>query len=210
MRYYELWNILVNWRREFTTKEFSSVFISPNPNKVLHDMTKKDLLERIEWGRYKVNSPAEYLAKKVNITKAYALLKRSGMKYAFTGPDAVFFWTKGGYIVDRFFGFYPIHLKIKNQDLIKWKKFFKSEKQRFFIEGNEVKETLFGIFYVLYVGKDFKVETIDNYRVQPLKETIEFCQKRIYSYEPALEMMDELHDLGLNIKNNKLRINSRE
>ena len=200
MAYYELWNILWNWKRDFTTKEFSSVFPSPDPNKVLHDMTKRRFLERTGRGRYRVNSPEEYLAGRIDVSKAYDLLKEASIEYSLTGPDAVFFWTKGGYQVDRFFGFYPIHLKVKKRDLKGWGRFFNSRKQRFHIEGQPVRRTLFGLFYVLYPEKDFKAEDVDGFQVDPLEDAVKFCQGRIYSYEPALEMLDEMYGLGLKAK----------
>ena len=200
MSYHELWIVLRSWKKEFTLKEFSSTFNSPDANKVLHDMTKKGLLERIGWGKYKVNSSEEYLAKRTNISGAYDLLKESGMCYALTGPDAVFVWTKGGYQVDRFFGFYPIHLKIAKPDLLRWKRFFSLKKQKLHVEGQPSRQTLFGVFYVLYPQIDFAVEKLDGFCVSPLRETVEYCQKNIYSYEPALEMLDEMYNLGLNAK----------
>ncbi|MEA2089912.1 MAG: hypothetical protein U9O89_04040 [Thermoproteota archaeon] len=199
MSYYELWNILVNWKKEFTVREFSSTFASPDPHKVLHDMTKKGLLERSGWGKYKVNSPEEYLARRINVTKAYDLLNQAHMKYALTGPDAVFFWTKGGYQVDRFFGFYPIHLKVMKSDLRKWKGFLSSRKQRLHIEKQPIRETLFGLFYVLYPEEDFRAEEVEGFHVDSLRDTINFCKENIFSYEPALEMLDEMYDLGLKI-----------
>jgi hypothetical protein len=48
-------------------------------------------------------------------------VEAAGLKYAFTGLDAVFFWIKGRYNVDRFFAFYPIHLKVNKHDLKSWK-----------------------------------------------------------------------------------------
>ncbi len=51
MYYHELWNVLWNWKREFSVKEFSSTFVSPNSNKVLHDMASKGLLERGRMGQ---------------------------------------------------------------------------------------------------------------------------------------------------------------
>jgi len=207
MSYYELWNVLLNWRKEFTTREFSSVFASPDPNKVLHDMAKKGLLERVGWGKYKVNSPEEYLAERVNVSRAYDLLKEVSMDYSLTGPDAVFFWTRGGYQVDRFFGFYPIHLKIKKDDLRSWERFFKSNKQKFHIEGQPIKETLFGLFYVLYPEADFRTEDVEGFRVDPLKSAVKFCQDKIYSYEPALEMLDEMYDLGLEVEYREVKTN---
>ena len=207
MAYYELWNVMWNWKNDFTVKEFSSVFASPDPNKVLHDMTKKGLLDRIGWGHYKVNSPKELLSKRINVSESYDLVKKAGMKYALTGQDAVFFWTKGGYYVDRFFGFYPIHLKIKDVDLDRWKNFFRSNRRKFHIEGQPVRETLFGLFFVLSPKTDFNMEYVGDFQVDTLKDTLDFCWNRIYAYEPALEMLDEMYDLGLNIEYRGARTN---
>jgi len=82
------------------------------------------------------------------------------MDYAFTGPDAVFFWTKGGYNVDRFFAFYPIHLKIRKGDLKSWEIFFKSKGRRFHVNGKPIRRTLFGTFYVLYPEDKFRVDEV--------------------------------------------------
>lgn len=196
-----------SWRREFTVREFSSIFASPDPNKVLHDMAKKGFLERSGWGKYKVNSPEEYLSKRTNIAKAYNLLKEASMSYALTGPDAVFLWTKGGYQVDRFFGFYPIHLKVKRNELERWRKFFSPRKQRFQVNGQPLRETLFGLFYVLYPEVDFRADEIGGFNVIPLKETVDFCQRNIYSFEPALEMLDEMYDLGLKVTYKEAKTN---
>jgi len=207
MSYNELWYVLWNWKKEFTVREFSSVFASPDANKVLHDMTKKGLLERSGWGKYRVNSPEEYLARRTNVSQAYELLNHAGMDYALTGPDAVFFWTRGGYQVDRFFGFYPIHLKVKKDDLRKWQKFFSSRRQRFYVKDQPIKETLFSLFYVLYPEADFRTERVEAFRVDPLKDTVKFCKDKIYSYEPALEMLDEMYDLGLKIEYKEAKTN---
>lgn len=49
MTYYDLWTVLWSWKRESTVAESRSTFPSPSPNKVLHDMTKKGLLENVGW-----------------------------------------------------------------------------------------------------------------------------------------------------------------
>jgi len=197
MSYYELWAVLTSWKREFTVKEFSSAFSIPDSNKVLNDITRKGLLERTGWGKCRVNSPEEYSIKRINVAGSYDLIKIAEMPYALTGPDAVFFWTKGGYQVGRFFGNYPIHLKVKKRDLVRWKSFFRLKKQKVYIEGQPSRQTLFGVFYVLYPEVDFEAEEVNGYCVSTLKEALKFCQKRIYSYEPALEMLDEMYGLGL-------------
>jgi hypothetical protein len=207
MSYSELWTVLWNWKKEFTVREFSSIFASPDPNKVLHDMASKGFLVRIGWGKYKVSSQEEYLIKRTNIAGAYDLLKEASMHWALTGPDAVFFWTKGGYQVDRFFGFYPIHLKVEKKDLGKWGIFFSSRRQRFYVKEQPIRQTLFGLFYVLYPEVDFRAEEVNDFCVIPLKETVEFCQKNIYSYEPALEMLNETYDLNLKVRYKEAKTN---
>jgi len=46
-----------------------------------------------------------------------------------------------------------------------------------------------------------------GFKVIPLDETIEFCRRNIYSYEPALEMVDEMYGLRLGAKYREVKIN---
>ncbi|MBS7631909.1 hypothetical protein KEJ47_10160, partial [Candidatus Bathyarchaeota archaeon] len=116
-------------------------------------------------------------------------------------------WTKGGYNVDRSFAFYPIHLKVRRRELKKWQVYFKSKGKASYAKGDSVKETLFGSFYVLYPEDRFRSVDVEGFNVTPLEETIEFCRNNIYAYEPALEMLDEAYDLGLNVKYKETRTN---
>lgn len=59
---------------------------------------------------------------------------------------------------------------------------------------------MFGLFYVLYPEAGFTAEEVKGFCVTPLKEAVVFCQKNIYSYEPALEMLNETYNLGLKIE----------
>ncbi len=200
MRYYELWFVLLKWKKEFSAKEFAATFRSPSVNKILFDMVGKGFLKKVGWGRYEVTSQEQLFRDRVNVGEAYGVVSQIKLKYAFTEADAVFFWTKGGYQVGRFFGFYPIFLKVLKSDLAKWKKAIKSRHMRFHVGGKKLRETLFGIFYVLMPEKDFKAEKLEGYYVEPLKQTIEFCRKNIYQYEPALEMLNETYKLGMKIR----------
>lgn len=200
MKYYELWIIMWKWKKKFSVKEFISTFKTPSPNKILFDMTKKGFLEKTERAMYRVVSPRQLFEKRIDISKAYDLMRQIKLKYSFTGPDAVFLWTKGGYQVGRFFGFYPIYLKILSSDLKKWKQILKSKNIRFYIEGERLRETYFGIFYVLIPEKDFRREKIDDYYVDSLKQTVKFCKQNIYQYEPALEMLNEMYGLEIRVR----------
>jgi len=200
MSYYELWAILGNWKREFSSREFARTFLSPNPRKVLHDMAKKGLLERLGYGRYRVKSLEEYARVRNDVRSAYELLKKGDHPYALTEVDAVFAWTRGGYNVGRFFGFYPVHLKVHEGDVAKWKRFFRSFGKKSFLANSTPKETVFGVFYLLHPARRIEAETVEGLKAEPLAKTVEFCKKNIYAFEPALEMLDEEYKLGLGIK----------
>lgn len=192
--------MLSQWRDEFTTSEFVSTFASPDHNKVLHDMVRKGLLEKAGRGRYRVTSQKDYVRVRSDISAGYATVRTAGMPYVLTGADAVFFWTKGGFNVDRFFGSYPIWLKVRKEDLRRWKSFFRSQGRKWMVDGRRVEETLFGVFYVLRSVDRVQGEEVDGYSVEPLGETVRFCRENIYAYEPALEMLDEMYGLNLDVK----------
>lgn len=200
MSYHELWAVLSNWRKEFSSGEFSRTFYSPDPNKVLHDMTKKGMLEHTGTGRYRVRGTNEYVFSRNDVNRAYSLLNSSELPYALTGVDAVFVWTHGGYNVDRFFGFYPIHVKIKKDDVSKWRKILSSNGFKSFLSVERPGKTLFGVFFTLYPEQKLNAEEVNGLKVDPLKETVNFCRKNIYSFEPALEMLDEEYKLGLGVE----------
>ncbi len=200
MHYYELWNVLASWKDEFTSREFSQTFYSPDAAKVLHDMEGKGMLERVGFGKYRVRTQAEYLKKRSNLQEAYALLNKSGKQYALTDVDGVFIWTKGGYNIDRFFGFYPIHLKVKQAEVNAWKGFFKSQGYRAFLEGERPGETLYGVFYILHPAAKIHSETVEGVKVESLQKAVEFATERIAAYQPGLEMLDTMYGLKTGIK----------
>lgn len=207
MSYSELWPILRNWRKEFSSGEFSRTFYSPDPNKVLHDMTKKGMLERVGTGKYRVRSGSEYVFAKHDVRKAYDFLRRSELPYALTNVDAVYAWTHGGYNADRFFGFYPVHVKVAKSDVPKWKKALSEEGWKSVLSGDRPRETLFGLFFILYPEDRVKAEKVESLKADPLSETVEFCKNNTYTFEPALEMLDEEYHLKLGAKYRETRTN---
>lgn len=206
MSYYELWNLLSQWKEGFTAREFSTTFASPDPSKVLHDLCRKGMLAKTGRGKYRVIAQQEYVRTRSDISAAYDRVRAAALPYAFTGVDGVFVWTKGGYNVDRFFGFYPIYLKVRKEDLPMWKAFLRSSGQRFVVEGKPVGETLFGIFYVLRPAGKLPREEVEGYSVEPLNDVVRFCTDNIYAYEPALEILDEMYSLGLDVKYREFRM----
>ncbi len=191
MSYYELWVILANWKRDFSGGEFARAFASPDPRKVLHDMVEKGLLERTERGRYRVRSIADYAKARNDVKAGYDLLAGVKMPYALTNADGVFLWTRGGYNAGRFFGFYPIHLKVLKRDLPKWRRFLAGAGKKAVVAGRRLEETLFGVFYLLYPENRLEAVSVENLRVEPFEKTLEFCRNNVYTFGPALEILTE-------------------
>lgn len=205
--YRDLWTVLLEWKMEFSVRDFASTFPSPSVNKVLHDMMKKGYLKRIGWGKYRVIKPQEYLREKMDVAKAYELVAEAGLDYAFTGPDAVFVWTKGGYNADRFVGFYPIHMGVLRKNLDNWREFFEYRNRRFYVKDARLSETLFGLFYVLYPEVRIHSERVEGMPVIPLNAAVKFCRDNFYTYEPALEMLDEMYNLRLKVSYREVKTN---
>ncbi len=191
MSYYELWAILANWKRDFSGGEFARAFASPSPRKVLHDMAEKGLLERTERGRYRVRSIAEYAKMRNDVKAGYDLLAGVKMPYALTNVDAVFVRTRGGYNAGRFFGFYPIHLKVLKSDLPRWRRFFAEAGKKAVSARRRPKETLFGVFYFLYPENRLEAVALENLRVESLDKTLEFCRNNLHTFGPALEILTQ-------------------
>jgi hypothetical protein len=200
MSYYELWAILNRWKTEFSSEDFARAFPSPNPRKTLHDMTKKGLLEHLGYGRYGVKSTEDYVRTSNNIEHGYEILKGAKLPYALTDVDGVFVWTKGGYNANLFFGFYPIHIKIRKKDLAGWKHYLRGFGKKTIPADEKPRKTLYGVFYALHPSNRIKSETVEGLEVEPLNEVVEFCKINIYTFEPALELLNEDYKLGLNVK----------
>ncbi len=199
-KYYELWAILENWKTDFSIEDFTRAFPSPDPRKVLSDMSNKGFLKRKGRGFYEVVSPENYVKTKNDVDEGYELLKRSRLSYALSRIDGVFVWTNGGYNVNRFFGSYPIYIMIAKSEIKKWKTFLDDNGKKYIIDRTRPTETLYGTYYVLIPENKVESKNINGLNVEPLQNTVDFCLRDPYTYEPALEMLDRKYNLGLGIK----------
>jgi len=180
----------------FTIDEFRMMFPSPQPTKIIHDLIKLDFMKRVKRGKYKVVQPKDFVKKivKENLEKE-DIVKKSEKKYGFTNSTAVNIWTDGYYWTDFTKGFKPIHINILKKDIIYWQEFFRQNDAEYVFEGEH--KTLFGMTYVLHVKEKFTTENKDGDFVVPLKNIVEFCQKNIYLYRPALEYLDKKYNLHI-------------
>ncbi|MEF8874749.1 MAG: hypothetical protein V5A88_08815 [Candidatus Thermoplasmatota archaeon] len=138
------------------------------------------------------------LRRNLELEEAYLLPNFSGLSYAFTKTDAVFIWTKGGYQIARSKEDYPLFIKILREELEEWKDYFEDLSVKYSVEERSNDED--GIYFVLFPVEEFESEWIENTSVIPLKETVRWAKKYEVNFQPALEMLDEMHDLKLDIR----------
>ncbi len=134
----------------------------------------------------------------IDLDTAYLLPNFAGRDYRFTKTDAVFFWTQGGYQIARNQDDYPIFIDVNEDEVEQWKRHFQSYGIETSVE-ERIQEGQPGIYYVLFPRQDFQTEWVENASVTPLQETVEWMQEYPANFQPALEMIDEIHDLDLDV-----------
>lgn len=136
----------------------------------------------------------------LTLDDAYLLPNCAGMPYRFAKTDAVYVWTDGGYQIGRNQDDYPIFLDVHREDLGDWRDFFDG-----FGVATSVDERLDaddgpGIYVVLSPAEELDVAWHDGAAVPPLDEAVAWAQRYPANFEPALEMLDENYDLGLDVR----------
>lgn len=137
------------------------------------------------------------LSRSVDLEDAYLLPNFSGMDYRFSRTDAVFVWTKGGYQIGRDRNDYPIFIDVLVDDEAAWHRFFDAYSLESVVEERTAGEP--GIYFVIFPQEDFETAWFENASVTPLEETVAWARTYEANFQPALEMLDEMYDLGLGV-----------
>jgi len=136
------------------------------------------------------------LANNLSLNDAYLLPNLAGLAYVFTGIDAVFVWTKGGYNIGRSKNSYPIFIEILEKDKIAWQEHFLKLNVKYTFKNERKK----GIYFVISLNKSIEKEYCEHIPVSPLAKTVEWAKKYSFNFEPALEMLDKMYNLKIGIK----------
>ena len=136
------------------------------------------------------------LKNSLSLDDAYLLPNFTGLEYSFTGIDAVFIWTEGGYNIGRSKKSYPIFIEILENDKSEWEKLFSELNLRYTFKNERKK----GIYFIMSSGKSIEKEYCGEMPVLPLAKTVEWAKKYSFNFEPALEMLDQLYDLKIGVK----------
>ena len=129
-----------------------------------------------------------------SISEAYVLPQFAGMEYAYTGIDAVYVWTRGGYQVARDPEDYPLFIAAHESELDAWTEFF----NRFGIptaKERQPAEDLDGAIQVILEPRSqIDAEMVDGQPVIPLQETVAFANEYCATFESALDMLGRMYE----------------
>ena len=126
----------------------------------------------------------------------YSVLKLFGIKYCFTGSDAVFVWTDGGYNIARSRSHYPIFIKVASSD----RQIFEYYVKKLGLKGR--------IHYMPVFLESFSFHSHNKMPVDSLDETIVFMKKYIYNFQPALEMIQDMYGKKIGIRYKEVKTNA--
>lgn len=128
------------------------------------------------------------------VSEAYVLPHFAGLEFAYTGIDAVYVWTHGGYQVARNPDDYPLFIEIAEPDLDAWYRFFDRFEIPVAQERQPPDELDRRIQFVLEPSPAVKADTVDGRPVIPLQETIDFAREHYATFQSALDMLDRMYE----------------
>lgn len=137
----------------------------------------------------------EVIRNGIELEDAYLLPNFAGMDYAFTKTDAVYVWTKGGYQIDRNREDYPLFIDVVADEVAAWQGFFDD----FGVDSRVAERGGDGIYFVMCPQETVDATWMEHAAVIPLQDTIDWMHQHAASFQPALEMIDEMYDVDIDV-----------
>lgn len=128
------------------------------------------------------------------VSETYVLPHFADMACAFTGIDAVYIWTRGGYQVARSPDDYPLFLAVHASEQPAWEEFFEQFSIPTTVERRPPDEIEGPVQIVLTPTEDLTVEFVDGRPVISLEETLAFAREHYATFQSALDMLDRMYD----------------
>lgn len=149
--------------------------------KLIFNLVKSGWLKRAGRGVYACISPKEAVSGLFEPMVREAL-QESDLSYCFTKASAAEVWSDETYI-QRSWEYSPFFVKVLKKDLKMWRAFLDSKEIKYFVE---TPSNAIGEFVVLVPVASMKVDFHNGWPVEPLQETIGFCEANKDSFEYVL------------------------
>lgn len=149
--------------------------------------------------RYDEMMAALYSRDVVSQDDAYLIPHFAGLEFAYTEIDAAYVWTDGGYQIARSHDDYPVFIRIHERDVERWIAFFDRYGIATTIGERPDASAIDGaVHFVLFPeSEDFDVDWVGGNPVVPLEAAVEQMLQNRPAYEPALEILAEEYDIGV-------------
>ena len=167
--------------RQFGLDSIRWYFSTQMLKKLVFGLVKSGWLQNIRRGVYACVSPKETVAGLFE-PKVEGALPQAALKYCFTKASAAEIWGNETYI-QRSWEYSPFFVKVLKKDLRKWKQFLDSKEIKFFVENPS---NTVGEFVVLVPVVSMKVDFHNEKPIEPLQETIKFCEANKDCFEYVL------------------------
>lgn len=149
--------------------------------KLVFNLVEAGWLKSQDRGVYACVAPKEAVSGLFE-PKVEKALQESNLSYCFTKASAAEVWSNETYI-QRSWEYSPFFVKVLRKDSGKWKQFLDSKEVKFFVEAGS---NTVGEFVVLVPVASMKIDFYNGKPVEPLQETIRFCEENKDSFEYVL------------------------
>lgn len=154
--------------------------------KLVFNLIESGWLKAVGWGIYSCVIPSEAVADLFK-PKVENALSESGLSYCFSGASAAEIWGDETYI-QRSWEYSPFFIKVFNKDLMGWERFLDSKKLMYF---TGTAANVVGEFVVFVPVDSMKIDSHNGKPVEPLQETIRFCEANKDSFEYVLAYLSD-------------------
>lgn len=170
--------------REFTTRDLSIATGSTRPAKLLSELKKRGLVERLDRGLYRLLRPAERPdIRNLEWGRIKDAINSAPWPHAWTDSTAIEIWTNGRYRISPSPFLRIFHLAIRKVDEERWRIYLKER-------GISVKGKKRIGALVTIVTKSRLIYTIKNgEKVVPREETIEIIRTHPGLYADAEDLI---------------------
>jgi hypothetical protein len=175
--------------RQFGLDSVRWYFSRQTLKKLVFNLVKSGWLKRAGRGVYACISPKEAVSGLFEPMVGKAL-QESNLGYCFTKASAAEVWSNETYI-QRSWEYSPFFVKVLKKDLPKWKQFLGSKEIKFFTDAPS---NTVGEFVVLVPVASMKIDFHNSKPVEPVQETIGFCEANKDSFEYVLAYLSDKYN----------------